>query len=205
MAVVWLPVDEKLLDAALGFAAASWRRDDLDAAWVGAGWSVPRSGSVAEDVFDGLEQRQWTGDRLVAVGLDGDRTSIVAVTIEVAYFADPDEDEPVVTEERLAAGWSGEPEGTRADFDEVWRTAVDTVAARLGPPDATGMHDTSWHHAIWRSGDALVALVQGENLDTYGFWDEAALWLVPHPATAPILTGPELYDVMWGRTQATSR
>lgn len=201
MAVVWLPVDEKLLDAARGFAAASWRREDLDASWVNAGWFVPRSGSVAAEVFDELEQRQWTGDRLVGIGLNADCTSIVAVTIEFAYFVDPDEDddEPMVTEERLSAGWSGLPDGTRADFDEVWRTAVGTVAESLGPPEVTGMHDPEWHHAIWRAGDTLIALVQGENIDTYGFWDEAALWLVPHPAAKPVLTGRELYDVMWGR------
>jgi hypothetical protein len=201
MAVVWLPLDEKLLDAARRFAAASWRREDLDAAWVDAGWYVPPSGSVAEDVFDGLEQRQWTGDRLVGVGLNADVTSIVAVTIEFAYFVDPDEDddEPMITEERLSAGWSALPDGTRADFDTVWRAAVGTVAESLGPPEVTGRHHTEWHHAVWRAGDTLIALVQGENIDTYGFWDEAALWLVPHPATEPLLTGEELYDVMWGR------
>ncbi len=201
MAVVWLPVDEKLLDAARGFAAASWRREDLDASWANAGWYVPRSGSVAAEVFDELEQRQSTGDRLVGIGLNADCTSIVGVTIEFAYFVDPDEDddEPMVTEERLSAGWSGLPDGTRADFDEVWRTAVGTVAESLGPPEVTGMHDPEWHHAIWRAGDTLIALVQGENIDTYGFWDEAALWLVPHPAAKPVLTGRELYDVMWGR------
>jgi hypothetical protein len=202
MALVWLPVDDKLLDAAVGFAAASWRRADLDAAWADAGWSVPRSGSVAADVFDELEQRQWTGDRLVVVGLNADSTSIVGVTVQFAYFVDPEDDdgdEPVITDERVEAGWPALPDGTRADFDEVWRTAVGTVAGRLGPPEDTGMHDTEWHHAIWRAGDTLISLVQGENLDTYGYWDEAALWLVPHPASEPVLTGAELYDVMWGR------
>ncbi|GAB1511264.1 hypothetical protein [Actinophytocola sp. KF-1] len=199
MAVVWLPVDEKLLGAARGFAAASWRRADLDAAWVNAGWYVPPSGSVAADVFDGLEQRQWTGDRLVSIGLNADATSIVAVTVEFAYFAEDEEEEPVITEERLSAGWSALPHGTRADFDAVWRTAAGTVAEALGPPEVSGTHHDEWHHAIWRAGDTLIAVVQGENIDTYGCWDEAALWLVPHPASEPVLSGPALYDVMWGR------
>jgi hypothetical protein len=204
MALVWLPVDEKLLDAAREFAAASWERDDLDASWAAAGWHVPVSGSVAEDIFGGLAQRQWTGDRLISIGLTGDCTTITAVTIEFATFVDPevdDEDEPLVTEGKLDLGWSGLPGGTRADFDEVWRAAVATVAERLGAPAVTGMHGDQWHHAIWRADDALIALVQGEHFDTYGFWDEAALWLVPHAADAPVLTGRELYDVMWGNVR----
>jgi hypothetical protein len=201
MALVWLPIDDRLLDAALGFAAASWERDDLDASWAATGWDVPASDSVADDLFDDLEQRQWTGDRLVDIGLDADGTSIVAVTIEFATFLDPDEDddsEPLVEPDKLERGWSGLPDGTRADFDGVWRAAVDTVTERLGAPAVVGMHDAQWHHAIWRVGDALIALVQGEHMDTYGFWDEAALWIVPHPTDAPVLTGRELYDVMWG-------
>ncbi|MGB3439816.1 MAG: hypothetical protein WBA97_13800 [Actinophytocola sp.] len=197
MALVWLPIDEKLLDAALVFASASWERADLDASWVAAGWHVPASGSVADDLFDGLDQRQWTGDRLMTIGLTADCSSIVAVTIEFATFVDPEdeEDEPLVAEDE---GWSGLPEGTRADFDETWRAGVAAVTTRLGPPEATGMHGEHWQHAVWRVGDALLALVQGEHIDTYGLWDEAALWLVRHPADAPLLTGDELYDVMWG-------
>lgn len=198
MALVWLAIDEKLLDAALVFAAASWEREDLDASWTAAGWHLPESGSVAGDLFDQLEQRQWTGDRLMSVGLAADRESVVAVTIEFATFVDPDEDDeddPLVTDDK---GWSGLPEGTRADFDGTWHAAVKTVTARLGPPEVTGMHDEHWHHAVWRVGETLLALVQGEHIDTYGSWDEAALWLVRHPADAPMLTGSELYDVMWG-------
>jgi len=77
------------------------------------------------------------------IGLDSDCASIVAVTIAFANFVDP---------------------------DDVWRAAVATATGRLGEPAAVGMHDEHWHHAIWRSGDALLALVQGENLDTHGFW-----------------------------------
>lgn len=181
MALVWLPIDDKLLDASLGFAAASWERADLDVSWAAAGWYMPGSGSLADGLFDEFEQRQSTGDRFVSIGLSADCTSIVAVTIEFATFVDPDEDdedEPLVTPDKLDVGWSGLPEGTRADFDEVWRAAVATVTERLGPPTVAGMHDAQWHHAIWRVGEVLVALVQGEHMDTYGFWDEAPLWIV---------------------------
>lgn len=201
MALMWLPIDDRLLDAALGFAAASWERDDLDASWAAAGWYVPQGGSIAADLFDEFEQRQWTGDRMVDIGLNADGTSIVAVTIEFATFVDPEEDddgEPMVTPDKLELGWSALPDGTRADFDEVWLAAAETVTRRLGPPAVTGRHDPQWHHAIWRVGGVLLALVQGEHMDTYGFWDEAALWIVPHPAGAPLLTGRQLYDVMWG-------
>jgi hypothetical protein len=201
MALVWLPIDDRLLDAALGFAAASWERDELNASWAATGWDVPASGSVADDLFDDLEQRQWAGDRPVDIGLSTDGTSMVAVTIEFATFLDPDEDddgEPPVAPDKLELGWSGLPNGTRADFDGVWQAAVDTVAKRLGTPAAVGMHYEHWNHAIWHAGDALIALVQGEHIDTYGLWDQAALWIVPHPAAAPVLTGRELYAVMWG-------
>lgn len=199
MALLWLPIDDRLLDAARGFAAASWERDDLDKSWAATGWDVPARGSVADDLFDEMGQRQWAGVRPITIGLDPDGTSIVAVTIAFATFVDPDEDddEPRVTPDDLEAGWSGLPDGTRADFDVVWRAAVDTVTGRLGAPAAVGMHDEHWHHAIWRAGDALLALVQGEHLDTYGFWDEAALWIVPHSADAPVLSGHDLYSVMW--------
>jgi hypothetical protein len=137
----------------------------------------------------------------VDIGLSADCTSIVAVTIEFAIFLDPDEEddsEPLITPDKLGLGWSGMPDGTRADFDRAWRAAVDTVTERLGAPALVGMHYEHWHHAIWRVDAALLALVQGEHLDTYGLWDEAAMWIVPHPADAPILSGRELYDVMWG-------
>ena len=201
MALVWLAIDDKLLDAALGFAAAPWERDELDASWAAAGWYVPGSGSLADGLFDDLEQRQSTGDRFVSIGLNADCTSIVAVTVEFATFVDSaedDEDEPLVSRDKLDVGWAGLPEGTRADFDEVWRAAVETVTGRLGPPAVAGTHDEQWHHAIWRVGDVLVALMQGEHIDTYGLWDEAALWIVPHPVDAPVPAGGELYDVMWG-------
>jgi hypothetical protein len=157
--LLWLPIDDKLLDAARGFAAASWEREDLDESWAATGWKVPACGSVAEALFE--------------------------------------KHDPLVTPEDLATGWSGQPDETRADYDGVWRAAVDTATGRLGEPAVVGMHDEHWHHAIWRRGDALLALVQGEHLDTYGFWDEAALWLVPHPADAPMLSGRDLYAIMW--------
>lgn len=200
MALLWLPIDDKLIEAARGFAAASWERADLDASWAATGWTVPRAGAVTTALFDNLEQRQWAGARPITIGLDPDGTSIVGVTISFATFVDPeddDDDEPMVTAAELESGWSGLPAGTRADFDAVWRAAVDTVTERLGPPEVVGVHHDYWHHAIWRAGDAVLALMQGEHLDTYSFWDEAALWIVPHPAGVPVPTGRDLYAVMW--------
>jgi len=118
------------------------------------------------------------GDRLVDIGLSADCTSIVAVTVEFATFLDPDKDddsERIVAPDKLEVGWSGLPDGSRVDFDRVWRAAAETVTDRLGAPAVVDMHGAHWYHAIWRVGDALIALMQGEQMDTYGFWTSRAV------------------------------
>ncbi|NUT47211.1 MAG: hypothetical protein HOV94_07850 [Saccharothrix sp.] len=204
MALVWLPLDDRTVEAVVAVAGTSWTRSELDGAWRAAGWPLPSGGSVAAEVFGANEYRFAVDDhRWVGVAMRFDPDEVTGFFLPFATYVDEqDPDDEDVHDLLSAAGppWSGDPGATRADFDTRHHEAVALLTARLGAPVVVGRHDEEWHHAVWRVGDRLVVLAQGEDFERYGMADNACLWVVHHDATRPVPAGEALYAFLCGDT-----
>lgn len=199
MALVWLPLDDGTVDRMLALARSSWARSDLDDAWAATGWALPAGMSVACQVFDDRTYTFGTGNRLLRLAMRFEPDVITGFSVDFATYADTaDPDAADLGPDALGSGWSADPDATRADFDARWREGVEAVAARLGEPLAVGRHGERWHHAVWRSEDALVVAAQGRNPDEYTGVDDALLWVVRHPRDAELPRGDDLYDLLCG-------
>lgn len=188
------PLDDATADALLSLAGASWERDDLDASWVAAG--LPAT-PVSWQVHEEMDYRLDAGDRAFVVGVGFDPDRVTAFAVAFAVFL-----EDTVGEEdffdHFGPQWAVDADAGRDAFDALFRAGVERVAARLGEPVATGTHDEAWHHAVWRAGDCLLVVAQGEDFDSYGVADDLKLWLVRHPQDAPVPAGDALYAFLCG-------
>ncbi|HEU5470236.1 MAG TPA: hypothetical protein VFV67_06255 [Actinophytocola sp.] len=205
MAMAWRPFDGAVIDPILALARASWDRADLDATWAAAGWPMPWGRSVATGVFENGDYAFGVGSYVVTLAMRFEPVEeITGFGVAYATLCDEaDVDDPDVREFVSAAvgeGWSGDIGALRPEFDDNWRTALGRLTGRLGQPDVTGTHSPEWRHAVWRLGDRLIALVQGENFDSYGWLDDASLWVLHHPAAAEIPRGERFYAFLCGDT-----
>jgi hypothetical protein len=203
MALVWLPLDDRAVDGVVALAGSSWAREELDDAWVAAGWPLPEGRSVAEEVHGAAEYRFDLDDhRSVGVAVRFDPDEVIGFFLAFATYLDehaPD-DQDVRDLVSSAGGWSADALATRDGFDARYHEAVARLTAKLGDPHVVGTHDDEWHHAVWRVGDSLVVVAQGENFDLYGTADDACLWVVRHGADRPVPTGDALYAFLCGDT-----
>lgn len=201
MALVWLPLDDRVIDGIVALAGSSWARAELDDAWVAAGWALPDGRSVAEDVFGAAAYTFRAGDVWVRVAMRFDPDEVVGFSLAFATYAD-DPDDPdvheIVPPDGVPEPWSVDVSAPRAEFDARYRAAVERMTGKLGEPAAVGRHYEDWHHAVWRVGECLVVVAQGENFDTYGTADDACLWLARHASDQPVPTGETLYAVLCG-------
>ncbi|MER5267587.1 hypothetical protein ABTZ99_36370 [Actinosynnema sp. NPDC002837] len=202
MALVWLPLDDRTVDGVLALAGSSWARAGLDDAWVAAGWPLPEGRSLAEEVYGAAEYRFDVDDhRWVSVAMRFDPDEVIGFFHAFATYLDEHDPEDQDVRDLVSAGvapWSADALATRAEFDARHAEAVARLTDRLGEPHVVGTHDDEWHHAVWRVGDCLVVLAQGENFDLYGMADDACLWLVRHNPDQPVPTGDALYAFLCG-------
>ncbi|MBP2336917.1 hypothetical protein JOF41_003095 [Saccharothrix coeruleofusca] len=199
MALVWLPLDDETIDRMLVLARSPWTPAELDRTWAATGWALPGGLPLAAQVFDDLTYTFGTGDRLLRLGMRFDPDEITSFSVDFATYsdsADPDAAD-FGGPDALGAGWSVDPDATRADFDARWREGVDAVAARLGDP-LIGRHGRRWHHALWRLRDALVVVAQSESSDDYADVEDALLCVAHHPGDTPIPRDEELRDFLLG-------
>ena len=204
MALVWLPLDDRTIDGIVALAGSSWERAELDGTWSAAGWPSPEGRSLAEEVYGAAEYRFDLDDhRWVSVAMRFDPDEVIGFFLAFATYLDEHDPDDQDVRDLVSAGaapWSADALATRAEFDARHEEAVARLTAKLGEPNVVGTHDDEWHHAVWRVGDCLVVLAQGENFDTYGMADDACLWVVRHEADRPVPTGDALYAFLCGDT-----
>ncbi|MBL1097126.1 hypothetical protein [Streptomyces coffeae] len=90
--------------------------------------------------------------------------------------------------------WVFHREADRSFFDGQWRTAVDAFGERLGEPETVVSHDLgghAWHYAAWRCGGNAVVVGQTVDNGSYSTFEQALIWVGPHPADEPMPTAEQ--------------
>jgi hypothetical protein len=210
MALLWLPVDDRLVDGMTILARSSWAQEDLDATWRLTSWPEPNGHSLAGQVF-GKNDYDFMVDERVAERPFGLKMSFNPnhITGFMAAFAvfdgEMDRTDPDALPADPRNGWQADASAGRARFDEVWAEGCQVLETRLGPPQARGTYfPPPWNYAAWRMGPRLVMLLQGENiLEAYTLYDLAYFVVADYPAETAIPVGDAVFDfLMAGRWAA---
>jgi hypothetical protein len=198
--MVWCPLDDEAIGAMLAVAEGSWERDGIDRTWCTAGWCPSAAKPVSQLVFDELEDTHGAGERIVRLGMRFDPDVIVGIRSAFATFTDGTDDrriEELVASVASAPTWRIDRAAARDRFDAVWRAGCRAVADRLGPP-TTGRLGAQWQYAVWRLGDSLLTVHQGEDVESSGTMDAASIGVVRYPREHEVPAGPELSALICG-------
>ncbi|MGQ0842021.1 hypothetical protein [Actinokineospora sp.] len=109
MALKWLLLDDRTVDAVCALASASWEPAELDRTWRRVGWSDGDK-SPADQVFAQYEFMLWSGQHWVRAGMAPDLDRITSLGLDFALYFDPDDRSATLPEaerrriEELAAG-----------------------------------------------------------------------------------------------------
>lgn len=205
MALVWLPLDEAIIDSFCILARHPWDRASLDDTWRTSGLHSFSTDSVSDSIYEEMEYLFHVGDRLIRVSVD-DNSKLNAFWTSFCLYYEPEGfDDPSLkdfldTEQLPSIKWQLDKMGQRGEFNARWTEGCSAVEGRLGlAPDLVGVHaqgEENWGHSIWRIGPRLIVVMQGEDIGSYSLYEEAALWVVDFPVNQDLPHGDELYSLL---------
>ncbi|MEV8530174.1 hypothetical protein AB0451_39910 [Streptomyces sp. NPDC052000] len=165
------PLSGSLVQQLAELARASWAHPSVDGFLDGRGWDAsPWNGY---DTASGHQLVPGDPDR---IGVGQSR-----FYLPLCFF-DPSDDAEAgpLGDEFERDGWDS-LNGDPTAFDHAWSAACSTVATELGAAETTlswSLGPRPWNFAGWRIGGRALIVAQGEEFDSYGELDMAAVWLV---------------------------
>ncbi|RLV78137.1 hypothetical protein D3C57_107170 [Streptomyces rapamycinicus NRRL 5491] len=148
-----------------------------------------------------------TGHHVLPEWFGGPDDADTECMIPFCYYYEPDDFDAELQADGLSGnvewlagyhsgdpGWIFDREAGRSGFDGRWRAAVDAFGERLGEPETVVRDekgDRPWNYAAWRCGGNAVVVGQCVDNGSYMTFEQALIWVGPHPADEPFPTGEQ--------------